>query len=361
MADRDEMRFRGWEKSTIMVEDPAGDGDRAPFAREAEAITPVIISASRATDIPAFYGNWFLERLKQGYCRWINPWNGKSQYISFSRTRLVVFWSKNPAPFLPILEALDERGLSYYFLYTLNDYEGLGLEPNLPPIDDRVDTFLRLSARLGKGKVVWRFDPLVLMEGLFVPDLLERVARIGERIHGHTRRLVISFVDIAKYPKAERNLKKAGLGGVREFSPKEMEEFCKGLMELNREWDLMITACGESADLSRFGIGRGECIGARLILEEFRSDTSLMDFLGIGSRGFLADTAIEAIRKSKKDPGQRGACGCIAAKDIGQYNTCVHLCAYCYANDSPVFVAANADRHRRNQSCGRYPDSITGD
>jgi hypothetical protein len=355
------MRFKGWDKVSITVEDPADEDGRTPNARQVEAISPVILSASRATDIPAFYGEWFLHRLKQGYCRWTNPWNGKSQYVSFSRTRLVAFWSKNPAPFFPVLDALDDRGLSYYFLYTLNDYEGLGLEPNLPPVDDRVDTFLRLSSRLGKGRVVWRFDPLVLMEGLSVPDLLQRVASIGDRIHGHTRRMVISFVDIAKYPKVQRNLKKAGLRGVREFSEKETEEFCTGLMDLNREWDLMITACGESADLSRFGIGRGECIGARLIIGEFRGDTALMDFLGIESQGFPADREIEAIRKDKKDPGQRGACGCIAAKDIGQYHTCMHLCAYCYANSSPDSVAGNARKHRCRKSDGIYPESITGD
>ncbi|MDD1716442.1 MAG: DUF1848 domain-containing protein [Methanolinea sp.] len=350
------MRFKGWEKITITVED-----DRLPYTRDVEAISPVILSASRATDIPAFYGDWFLHRLNQGYCRWINPWNGKSQYVSFAKTRLVAFWSKNPDPFLPMLDTLDEMGLSYYFLYTLNDYEGLGLEPNLPPINDRVDTFLRLSSRLGKGRVVWRFDPLVLMDGLSVPDLLERVGMVGERIHRHTRRLVISFVDIGKYPKVQRNLRKAGLGGVREFSRKEVEMFSAGLTDLNREWDLTLTACGESMDLSRFGIGRGECIGARLILEEFRGDRPLMDFLGIDPRGSATEGEIDSIRKTQKDPGQRGACGCIAAKDIGQYNTCMHLCAYCYANDSPASVAGNFHKYRSNQTGNRYPGSITGD
>ena len=128
------------------------------------ARTPVIVSASRATDIPACYADWFFERLRRGYVARINPFDGRRSYISFARTRAVVFWSKNPRPLLPRLAELRERGIHCYVQYTLNDYEDEGLEPHLPPLEERIDTFRRLAEHLGRGLVVWRFDPLLLTD-----------------------------------------------------------------------------------------------------------------------------------------------------------------------------------------------------
>lgn len=138
-----------WE--TIDITTEAGETVRAQ--------APVIISASRATDIPAFYADWFFDRLEKGYSVWTNPFNGVKSYISYARTRLIVFWSKNPRPLLPHLGKLREKGIRCYLHYTLNDYEAEGLERGVPPLDERIETFLRFSELLGKELVIWRFDP----------------------------------------------------------------------------------------------------------------------------------------------------------------------------------------------------------
>jgi len=302
-----------------------------------------------------------MARLKAGYVRWTSPFGGSPVYVSFAKTRLFVFWSKNPQPFLSYLDTLDQSGYGYYFLYTLNDYDAEGLEPHVPPVEDRIRSFVALSNRIGKGKVVWRFDPLVLSDQITVGDLLEKIRDIGNKISPYTRRLVFSFVDIAKYRKVQRNLRAQGFSGVREFTDPEREEFCKGLADLNREWDLEITACGESGDLSRFGIAKGSCISYSLLTEEFSRDTALMEFLRPkGQQALSGIIDPSAVARRLKDPGQRNACNCLVSKDIGQYSTCMHLCAYCYANTSPAGVMENYQHNRENAGNGIFPDTITG-
>ena len=129
-----------------------------------EAMAPVIISASRSTDIPAFFAKWFINRLEAGYCVWYNPFNQKPSYISFAQCKVVVFWTKNPKPLIPLLYELDERGIRYYFQFTLNDYEKEGFEPNVPSVAQRIETFKELSKLIGKERVIWRFDPFTLIE-----------------------------------------------------------------------------------------------------------------------------------------------------------------------------------------------------
>jgi DNA repair photolyase len=351
------MKWKGWEKTLLEINDPS-----APSGiRTVEAIAPVIVSASRSTDIPAFYGDWFMDRLKAGYIRWKSPFGGTPVFVSFHKTRLFVFWSKNPAPFLPRLDTLDKLGYRYYFLFTLNDYDGEQLEPNVPPLDERIDTFIRLSERIGKGRVVWRFDPLVLSDTLSVGDLLEKARKIGDRVAPFTRRLVFSFVDIEKYAKVQRNLRAGGCMGAREFTEEEVAAFCEGIRSLNRQWGLEITACAERRDLSRYGIGRGQCISYDLMTKEFPDDAELMAFLHPERQQTLAGgTQGSDPSRQLKDPGQRNTCRCIVSKDIGQYSTCMHLCAYCYANTSPSSVTRNYQQYRSDRERGIYHDSILG-
>ena len=124
---------------------------------------PVILSASRETDIPAFYSDWLVSRLREGWCEWKNMYNGSIREVSFDRTRLIVFWSKNPKPLLERLDEVEALGFrQYYFQFTLNDYVREELEPNVPPVAERINTFKRLADRIGKERVIWRFDPLML-------------------------------------------------------------------------------------------------------------------------------------------------------------------------------------------------------
>lgn len=151
---------------------------------EVLAQAPVIVSASRATDIPAFYADWFFRRLDRDYVRWRNPFSGQDSYVSFANTRFIVFWSKNPAPLLSHLSRLKEREIGCYIQYTLNDYEAEGLEPNVPTLTQRINTFRRLVDALGMGAVVWRFDPLILTDKINIDTLLDKIAHIADALAG---------------------------------------------------------------------------------------------------------------------------------------------------------------------------------
>lgn len=296
------------------------------------ATAPLIISASRATDIPAFYSEWLMRRLEQGWVKKVNPFNNKPSLVSFAKARLFVFWTKNPRPLMAHLETLDRRGLQYYFQFTLNDYEAEGLEPGLPQLGERIATFIELSDRIGPDKVIWRFDPLILTDTLDVEALLKKLAAVGNLLSRYTRRLVISFADIQGYAKVGRNLARAGIR-TREFDDAKMRNVAQGLMELNRNWGLELATCAETIDLSAYGIEHSRCVDDRLIAQLFGQDEVLMDFIHRGGR--------------LKDKGQRKACGCIPSKDIGAYDTCPYRCAYCYATTEKGPLDARARQDRR--------------
>lgn len=324
------MAFRGWEKEKLCL----------PDGREIDASCPVIVSASRATDIPAFFPTWFSNRLQAGYVRWTNPFNANQvQYVSFNRTRVIVFWSKNPHPILRYLPQIDDAGINYYFQFTVNDYEAEGLEPNVAPLAKRVDVFKRLSDQLGPERVIWRFDPLLLSGTLTADVLLRRIQRIAVMLKDHTRQLVISFADISMYEKVQNNLARQP-HEYHEFTAKMMQTFASRLAELNNEWELRISTCAEQVDLEQYGIRHNRCIDDDLMINLFEDDHRLMTFLG-----HEPDLFADSDRPYLKDKGQRKECGCIASKDIGTYNTCHHLCAYCYANASTKAVENNLRSH----------------
>lgn len=317
--------FRGWEK----VEFTTDSGETV------EGIAPVIVSASRSTDIPACFPKWFANRLERGYSVWVNPFNHKPQYISFENTRLVVFWTKNPDPIMPYLHELERRGINYYFQFTFNDYEDERLEPGVPPLPDRVKTFRTLSERIGKERVVWRFDPLILSDTLGLEDLIEKVRRVGEQIAAWTEKLVISFADIGIYKKVPKNLQEQDFSYV-EFTDEHMREFAGLLADVNKEWGLRIATCAEPIGLQEYGIEHNRCIDDELIIRLFGHDKKLMSFLG-----WEPAQSGGKQRRRMKDKGQRKECGCIVSKDIGTYSTCSHLCTYCYANTSGKTVEEN--------------------
>ena len=299
---------------------------------KAGVVEPVILSASRATDIPAFYADWFMNRLRAGFFNWANPFNSRQvQTVAVSKVRAIVFWTKNPAGLWPHLDELDRRGFHYYFQYTLNDYEAEGFEPRLPPLEARLDTFRRLAERLGPERVVWRLDPLLLTDRGGVPELLGKAERLAAALAGCTRKGVFSFADIGGYASVKRRLARAGIA-AREFSGAEMAEFARGLAEINRAHGLALATCAEASDLSAFGIAHNRCVDGELLAKLWPDDGALMEFLGA--------------RAARKDKGQRKACGCAASKDIGRYRTCPHACAYCYANGTDAEAERNFRAHR---------------
>lgn len=307
------------------------------------ATAPVIVSASRATDIPAFYAPWFVGRLRKGYLRWQNPFSGAKQWISFAKTRAIVFWTKNPAPILPYLPEIEHMGFQFYFQFTLNNYQNEKLEPFLPPISQRIATFQELARRIGKEKVLWRFDPLILQQSIDCQTLLERITDIADQLSQATQKLIFSFADIEKYNKVKRNIQNKNLK-IREFSQQEKNRFATQLSQLNRQkWQFELAACAQPEDFSLLGIRPNACIDAQLLVRLFPHDSELMQFLAYQPRLFSENQYKPA--KKLKDKGQRKHCRCIVSKDIGQYNTCPHLCTYCYANHSEKNVLKNYKNH----------------
>lgn len=345
-----------WEKVEIVREN----------GENVIAQAPIIISASRSTDIPAFYADWFFKRMEIGYSAWTNPFNGVKSYVSYENTRFIVFWSKNPRPLLKHLDYLSERKIGTYIQYSLNDYEKDDLERGVPNLQYRIDTFKMLVDRLGVGAVIWRFDPMILTTEINAEDLLQRVENIGDQLKGYTEKMVFSFADITSYRKVKANLEKNDIHYL-EWNQSEMDAFAQGLAKLNERWGFTLATCGEKIDLDKYGVAHNRCIDDDLIIRRAYDDPRLMKFLGVqvvegGLFGcpegaiLLPDGYYAVKTKSNKDAGQRVLCGCIASKDIGEYNTCAHQCEYCYANTSKQSAMNNLKRHRENP----YSETIVG-
>lgn len=336
-----------------------------------DAQAPVIVSASRSTDIPAFYADWFIHRLKVGYSVWTNPFNGVKSYVSYNNTRFIVFWSKNPRPLLTHLNYLKERNINCYIQFTLNDYVAEGLEKGVPALEERIETFKILVEKLGKRHVIWRFDPLILTDKISLDDLIAKIENIGDQLKGYTEKLVFSFADITSYKKVKANLEHNNVA-YSEWTEPQMNEFAQKISLLNKKWNYELATCGEKIDLVKYGIAHNHCVDDNLMIRLAYNDNKLMDFLGVeikqqemllfGSaplpqNAIPINASTYAIKKKdNSDSGQRTACGCMASKDIGEYNTCVHLCEYCYANSSKEIAARNWQEHKDNE----FGETITG-
>ena len=338
-----------------------------------KAQAPIIVSASRSTDIPAFYADWFFHRLKVGYSAWTNPFNGVKSYVSYQDTRFIVFWSKNPRPLLNHLDYLKERNIGCYIQYTLNDYEKEGLERGVPKLSERIDTFKLLVDRLGKGRVIWRFDPLLLTDSISIDALLSKIEHIGDQLQDYTEKLVFSYADILSYRKVKANLEKNRIP-YHEWTEAQMLEFAERLAEQNKKWGYTLATCGEKVDLQQFGIEHNHCVDDALIIRFAHEDKKLMDFLKVktfpmpvpnlfGESEPLPEDAIllpnntYATHGDNRDKGQRLFCGCIVSKDLGEYNTCPHLCEYCYANSSKEVARRN---YEQAKLIGLTSETITG-
>lgn len=351
-----------WQHTEIIV-----DG------KPVKAQAPLIVSASRSTDIPAFYADWFFHRLEKGYSAWTNPFNGVKSYVSYANTRFIVFWSKNPRPLLDFLHILEKRNIKCYIQYTLNDYEDECLEKGVKPLDYRIETFKMLSRRLGKESVIWRFDPMILTDTISIDDLLKKVQNLGDHLKDSTKKLVFSYADIASYRKVKSNLEKNNIP-YHEWNEELMDEFAKRLAEMNkaRGWDFRLATCGEKINISKYGIEHNRCIDGDLITQLAWNDSELMEFMKVSildlpTPNLFGEQQIPEgaiilpnnkyfISSHKKDNGQRELCGCMAAKDIGEYNTCPHLCEYCYANASKELAIASWKQHQLNPKA----ETITG-
>lgn len=268
-------------------------------------VKPLIISASRRTDIPAFYMDWFLSEWEKGWTEWVNPFNRKQvRIVSFENTKIVVFWSKYP---IGILKNSDKIDFEFLLLYTLNDYPEL--EKKLPPLERRIELFKEISRIFGKERVIWRFDPLVFLEGRDT-KLISKFERISLELEGYTKRVIVSV--FTPYGKAVRRMEKAGFV-VRDPEEEEIREIGSKLKEIAEKRGMEIQTCADRywKVFEEVGVKRGACIDAGYIAENFKH--------------------LEVLKKLKKDRGQRDLCLCVESVDIGRYNTCKFGCLYCYA------------------------------
>lgn len=217
----------------------------------------MIISASRRTDIPALYPQWFMNRLRAGEVLVPNPYNRKKINripLSPDTVDCIAFWTKNPEPMIPYLKELDEMGYRYYFQMTITDYEE-DLEPQAPSTAEAMATFLLLSERLGKERMDWRFDPLILTDKYTVSYHLEQFEMMCEWLHKSTERCILSFVDAYKESP------------FLEMEQEDMLELGEGLGKIAKKYNLPLYTCSEKIDLTPYGIRHGACIDKDKIYE----------------------------------------------------------------------------------------------
>lgn len=267
---------------------------------------------SRRTDVPAFYGDWFWNRLRAGFVQSVNPYNRNQRRLVELGPEAVdgfVFWSKNPAMFLGDLAPLAPY--AWYLQCTVTPY-GPELEPGVPPAEAVMEMLEGLAGRVGRERLVWRYDP-VLLAGEMTPEWhAERFGRMARRLAGVVSGCVFSFYD--RYAGAEKRLH--GLA-FADDQPARLQTAAL-LAGQAQAVGLPLYTCAEARDYSGLGIRRSACIDA-------------------GRLSLLAGRALEAA----KDPNQRPGCGCVRSIDIGSYDTCPAGCLYCYANRGGRESAAN--------------------
>jgi hypothetical protein len=288
----------------------------------------MLISASRRTDIAAFYAPWLMQRLREGYCSVPNPFNARQvQRISLvpEEVEAIIFWTRHPRPLFPYLEEMDARGYRYYFQYTLLDYPP-SLDQENPPVKVKIAAFQELANKIGPERVIWRYDPIVLSSATPEDFHLQAFSRLAAALEGSTQHVVVSL--LTPYNKIQRRMLALEKQGVTLLPPAadgdpRLGDFLRSLSEIALSRGMQITSCASEQDFSSFGILPGKCVDDELIQRLFGIDVS-----------------------HTKDPGQRKACGCMVSKDIGMYDTCLYGCQYCYATTSFARARSNHARHK---------------
>lgn len=282
----------------------------------------MIISASRRTDIPAFHSEWMMERLREGFALVRNPFNARQvSRVSLTRedAEAIVFWTKDASNMLPSLCELDDMGYRYLFQYTLTPY-GKDIEPGVGK-KSALDALLTLSGRIGKQRVIWRYDPILLTDEWTEEKHIRLFERMCTRLEGASERCVISFVDLY------RSVKRSAPGV---FAPDEaqMRRMAREIAKTARAHGMVPSACAEAIDLREEGIEQRGCIDRRDI-----------------------EALLQVKIDADKDQTQRAACRCVRSVDIGAYDTCGHGCVYCYARTG----------RRQTAGCGVHSPLLGGE
>jgi hypothetical protein len=272
---------------------------------------PMIVSASRRSDIPAFHGPWFMKCLRQGEVVVRNPFRpAQAKTISLKKQDVAafVFWSRDPRLFMEHLPEIERGGYPYYFLITITAYPRL-LEPLTPLTEEAVLFFKELAGRIGRRRVIWRYDPVIFTDQTDFDFHVRNFSRLADLFAQFTAQVIVSFFD--PYPKGLRRLRKAGIdAGSAAGSPEQQSDLLAGFAEIAAGAGLEIQSCAEAApgDRPRPLVRPGKCVDEELLNKLFNLNLAY-----------------------RKDPAQRKLCLCQQSVDIGSYNTCRHGCLYCYA------------------------------
>ncbi len=278
----------------------------------------MILFASGRTDIPAFYSNWFINRVEAGFVDVRNPFNQKLvSRIYFSDVDLIMFCSKNP---LPMINKLDILKVPVLFHVTITPY-GKDVEPNIPDKRLIIEGVKKLSLVLGIDNVVVRYDPIFLSDKYNVDYHIKAFDKLCKNLNGYVNKIIVSFMDEYKNVRSNKNILKYR-AFTREDYKKIGEAFSKSAMDNG----MSVQTCFEDEDLTEYGFVKGECLSHELAYiltgKKFKSSN---------------------VRKEKK-------CECVQMVDIGDYNSCMHMCKYCYANYDEKAVSNNFERHDDNSS-----------
>lgn len=268
-----------------------------------------LISASRRTDIPAFYSKWFLNRIDAGHCQWVNPFGGQVYEVSLRPEDClgIVFWTRYPAPLLPHLAELKRRGYAFYFHCTINGY-GRTLETRNPDTDTAIQAFRALSGAISPALALWRYDPIVFSDRTPPEYHVRRFESLASRLEGYTERCYFSFLD--NYGKTRRNLQAAERSyGIRFYEPGAEAKLAlvRDLQQIAAAHGIALCACCEDAVLMEEGVRKAHCVDLEL-LRRIRPGLPAL-----------------------KPKPTRAECGCVESVDIGAYDTCRFGCIYCYA------------------------------
>lgn len=290
---------------------PDGVG-AANFRNTSEEPIELIVSASRRTDIPAFFSEWFMERVRLGYCVVKNPFNPRQEFrvsLKPEDATVLVFWTKNPRPIMKYLDELDERGFRYYFHFTLNGYPPL-IEPGLPSFEGLLESYYELSERLDPERVIWRYDPILFTQVTPVSYHEEKFAQLATSLRARTKRAIVS--SFRPYRSAVRRLRTLGLDPVHDETYLDVARLMASLKRVAFENGMDIFSCADTGVFRQHGIPSGKCIDDDYLVRTFGDE-------------------IKDRISHRKDKSQRAECNCVESKDIGTYDTCRHGCLYCYA------------------------------
>ena len=275
----------------------------------------MIINTGQRTDIPAFYSDWFANRLKEGFVCVRNPYN-QNQVSRYSLSPDVVdvigFCTKNPAPMFKYMDLHKEYG--QYWYVTITPY-GRDIEPNVPDKHKLIEDFKTLSDIVGVNSVGWRFDPIFISDRYTQEYHIHAFEQIASELRGYTKTVVISFIDL--YPKVKRNFPEA-----REVQKEQRLILGQKMIQIASENGMTVKPCAEGDELAEYGADCGGCM-------------RISDY----------EKAIGQKLDAPKIKGARAECACYLSCDIGAYNTCKHLCKYCYANAQPDIVLAQSRLH----------------